>query len=128
MLGMESRLMRQLGYSRLRNAQKLVIIQYVDSTAHIASRGHTLPNRRKIEANQSTDRAAMFGLLSGLHRSLLRLGGNTILLSANIVDCLLRLYDPAPPLTGPDSHHHPLGKAGGGFGSATNESIRFHRE
>jgi len=54
-LGMESGLMRQLAYRRLRNVQKVVIVQYVDSAAHIALQGHTLPDRRKIEA-KSIDR------------------------------------------------------------------------
>jgi hypothetical protein len=41
---------RQLGYRRLRNVQKVVVTQYVDDTAHIAPQGRTLPDRRKIEA------------------------------------------------------------------------------
>jgi hypothetical protein len=46
---------RQLGYRRLRNVQKVVIKQYVDGTAHIVPQGRTLPDRRKIEA-KSIDR------------------------------------------------------------------------
>jgi hypothetical protein len=48
-------LIRQFGYRRLGNVQKVIIIQYVDGTAHLALQGHTLPDRRKIEA-KSIDR------------------------------------------------------------------------
>jgi hypothetical protein len=56
-LGMESGLMRQLGYRRLRNVQKVFVTQYVDGTAHIAPQGRTLPDLRKIEA-KSIDRSS----------------------------------------------------------------------
>jgi prevent-host-death family protein len=46
---------RQLGYRRLRNVQKVVVMQYVDGLAHIAPQDHTLPDRRKTEA-KSIDR------------------------------------------------------------------------
>jgi hypothetical protein len=52
---MESGLMWQLGYRRLRNVQKVVVAQYVDRTAHIAPQGRTLPDGRKIEV-KSIDR------------------------------------------------------------------------
>jgi hypothetical protein len=48
---------RQLGYRRLRNVQKVVVMQYVHGTAHIAPQGRTLPDRRKIEA-KSIDRSS----------------------------------------------------------------------